>query len=203
VTSLFAGDSTTEFPQEVSVKGSEPIEDLELIRRSQSGDTEAYDQLVSKYRAKIFTMVRGMVRNEHDASDLVQEGWLKAWQSIHQFKGRSSFYTWLYRITMNVTIESLRRKRQREEIELIDAIASFFPSPRANYRRTEIQEKVESALAKLSPEHRAVVVLKELEGLQYREIAEVLNIPVGTVMSRLFYAKKQLQSLLRSVYNQI
>jgi RNA polymerase sigma-70 factor (ECF subfamily) len=203
VTSLFAGDFATEFPQEVSVKGSEPIEDLELIRRSQSGDTEAYDQLVSKYRAKIFTMVRGMVRNEHDASDLVQEGWLKAWQSIHQFKGRSSFYTWLYRITMNVTIESLRRKRQREEIELIDAIASFLPSPRANDRRTEIQEKVESALAKLSPEHRAVVVLKELEGLQYREIAEVLNIPVGTVMSRLFYAKKQLQSRLRSVYNQI
>jgi RNA polymerase sigma-70 factor (ECF subfamily) len=203
VTSLFAGDFATEFPQEVSVKGSEPIEDLELIRRSQSGDTEAYDQLVSKYRAKIFTLVRGMVRNEHDASDLVQEGWLKAWQSIHQFKGRSSFYTWLYRITMNVTIESLRRKRQREEIELIDAIASFLPSPRANDRRTEIQEKVESALAKLSPEHRAVVVLKELEGLQYREIAEVLNIPVGTVMSRLFYAKKQLQSRLRSVYNQI
>ena len=203
MTSLFAGDSATEFPQEVSVKGSEPIEDLELIRRSQSGDTEAYDQLVSKYRAKIFTMVHGMVRNEHDALDLVQEGWLKAWQSIQQFKGRSSFYTWLYRITMNVTIESLRRKRQREEIELIDAIASFLPSPRANYRRTEIQEKVESALAKLSPEHRAVVVLKELEGLHYREIAEVLNIPVGTVMSRLFYAKKQLQSLLRSVYNQI
>jgi len=191
------------FPQEVSVNASQPFDDLELIRRSQSGDTEAFDELVSKYSAKIFTMVYGMVRNEHDASDLVQEGFLKAWRSIQEFEGRSSFYTWLYRITMNVTVDSLRRKRQREEIELIDAIASSLPSPRASCRRTEIQEKIESALAKLSPEHRAVVVLKELEGLQYREIAEVLNLPVGTVMSRLFYARKKLQSLLRPIYYQI
>ena len=192
-----------EFPQEVSINDSQQLEDLELVRRSQSGDTKAFDQLVTKYRAKVFTMVHGMVRNEHDASDLAQEAFLKAWRSIHQFEGRSSFCTWLYRLTMNVTIDLLRRKRQREEVELIESIASSLPSPRAKFRRTEIQEKVELALAKLSPEHRAVVVLKELEGLQYREIGEVLNLPVGTVMSRFFYARKQLQLLLRSVYNQI
>ena len=104
---------------------------------------------------------------------------------------------------MNLTIYSLRRKGRREELELNDAISSSLPSPALNYQRTEIREQVNAALAKLSPEHRAVVVLKELEDLQYHEIAEVLNLSMGTVMSRLFYARKKLQSMLRPIYNQI
>ena len=187
----------------VSVKASQQFEDLELARRSQAGDTEAFGELVTKYRTKIFTMVYGMVRNEHDAWDLAQEGFLKAWQSIHRFEGRSSFYTWLYSLTVNLTIYSLRRKGRREEVELNDAIPSSLPGPGVNYQRTEIREQVNAALAKLSPEHRAVVVLKELEDLQYHEIAEVLNLSMGTVMSRLFYARKKLQSMLRPIYNQI
>ena len=185
---------------DVSVKASQQFEDLELTRRSQAGDTEAFGQLVTKYRTKIFSMVYGMVRNEHDACDLVQEVFSKAWQSIHLFEGRSSFYTWLYTLTMNMTICSIRRRGRREEVELNDAIPSSLPDPRVNYRRTEIRERVNAALAKLSPEHRAVVVLKELEDLQYHEIAEVLNLSIGTVMSRLFYARKKLQSLLRPVF---
>jgi len=109
----------------------------------------------------------------------------------------------LYRITMNLTIESLRRKGRREELELNDSIPSSLSGPRANYRRTEIRERVNVALTELSPEHRAVVVLKELEGLQYHEIAGILDLSIGTVMSRLFYARKHLQSLLRLFYNQI
>jgi DNA-directed RNA polymerase specialized sigma24 family protein len=97
-------DCVIELPQEVSVKASQQFEDLELVRRSQAGDTEAFGELVTKYRAKIFIMVYGMVRNEHDAWDLAQEGFLKAWHSIHLFEGRSSFYTWLYSITVNLTI---------------------------------------------------------------------------------------------------
>ena len=138
-----------------------------------------------------------MVRNEHDASDLAQQGFVKAWQSIHRFKGQSSFYTWLYSITMNVTIESLRQKGRREEIELDDAIPSPLPDPHVNCQRSEIREQVHAALAELSPAHREVLVLKELDGLQYHEIAEVLNLSVGTVMSRVFYARKHLHSLLR------
>jgi RNA polymerase sigma-70 factor (ECF subfamily) len=202
-TSLFGGDSVMEFPQELSVKASQPFEDLELIRRSQSGDTEAFDELVSKYRAKIFTMVYGMVRNEHDASDLAQEGFLKAWRSIHRFDGRSSFYTWLYRITVNLTLDSLRRKGRCQEVELSDAIPSFVPGPGVNYERAEIREQVNAALAQLSPEHRVVVVMRELEDMQYHEIAEVLNLSVGTVMSRLFYARKKLQSILKPLNYQI
>jgi len=196
-------DCVAELPQEVSVKASQQFEDLELARRSQAGDTEAFGELVTKYRTKIFTIVCGMVRNEHDAWDLAQEGFLKAWQSIHRFEGRSSFYTWLYSITVNLTIYSLRRKGRREEVELNDAIPSSLPGPGVNYQRTEIREQVNAALARLSPEHRTVVVLKELEDLQYHEIAEVFNLSMGTVMSRLFYARKKLQSMLRPIYNQI
>src|SRR6202040_2748466 len=151
----------------------------------------------------IFTMVYRMVCNENDAWDLAQEGFLKAWRSIQQFQGRSSFYTWLYSLTVNLTIDSLRSKGRRVEVELDDAIPSSLPSPRANYRRTEISEHINAALAQLSPEHRTVIVLKEIEDLQYQEIAEVLNVSVGTVMSRLFYGRKKLQSLLRPIYNQI
>jgi RNA polymerase sigma-70 factor, ECF subfamily len=138
-----------QLPQQVSVKASQQFEDLELTRRSQAGDTEAFGQLVTKYHTKIFSMVYGMVRNEHDACDLVQEVFLKAWQSIHWFEGRSSFYTWLYTLTMNMTICSIRRRARREEVELNDAIPSSLPDPGVNYRRTEIRERVNAALAKI------------------------------------------------------
>ena len=186
-----------ELTQEVSVKASQQSQDLELTRRSQAGDTEAFGELVSKYSAKIFTMVYCILGNENDAWDLAQEGFLKAWRSIHRFEARSSFYTWLYSITMNLTIDSLRRKGRRQEVELDDAMPSFLPGPRVNCERAEIREQVNAALAQLSPEHRAVVVLKEIEDMQYREIAEVLNVSMGTVMSRLFYGRKRLQSILK------
>ena len=186
-----------ELPLEVSVKASQQFQDLELTRRSQAGDTEAFGELVTKYRSKLFTMACAMVGNESDAWDLAQEGFLKAWRSIHRFEARSSFYTWLYSITMNLTIDSLRRKGRRQEVELDDAMPSFLPGPRVNCELAEIREQVNAALAELSPEHRAVVVLKELEDMQYREIAEVLNVSMGTVMSRLFYGRKRLQSILK------
>ena len=186
-----------ELPQEASIKASQQSQDLELTRRSQAGDTEAFGELVSKYSTKIFSMVYCILGNENDAWDLAQEGFLKAWRSIHRFEARSSFYTWLYSITMNLTIDSLRRKGRRQEVELDDAMPSFLPSPRINCERAEIREQVNAALAQLSPEHRAVVVLKEIEDMQYREIAEVLNVSMGTVMSRLFYGRKRLQSILK------
>jgi RNA polymerase sigma-70 factor (ECF subfamily) len=196
-------DYTTDLPKDVIVKAPEKSEDLELIHRSQAGDTEAFGELVTKYRAKIYAMLYCMVRNENDAWDLAQEGFLQAWRSIHKFEGRSSFYTWLYRLTVNLAIDSLRRKGRYVEVELDDAIPCSLPSPRANYRRTEISEHINTALAQLSPEHRAVIVLKEIEDLQYREIAEILNVSIGTVMSRLFYSRKKLQSILRPIFKRV
>jgi RNA polymerase sigma-70 factor (ECF subfamily) len=164
---------------------------------------EAFGELVAKYRARIFSMAYGIVRNEHDAWDVVQEAFLKAWRSIHRFEGRSSFYTWLYSLTLNLAKYSLRQKGRHEEVQLDHNIPSSLPCPGAQYHRTEIREQVNAALAKPSPEHRAVVVLKDLEDLQYHEIAESLNLSIGTVMSRLFYARRKLQFLLRPVYMQI
>jgi RNA polymerase sigma-70 factor, ECF subfamily len=194
------GDRTTELPEKVCAKILQQSEDLELIHRSQAGDTEAFGELVTKYRTKIFSMIYGIVGNECDAWDLAQEGFLKAWRSIHRFQGRSSFYTWLYRITINVTNDSLRRRCRHSEVEFDDTIPSFLPDPGDNYERAEIREQVYAALAQLTSEHRAVIVLKEIEDLQYREIAEILNVSIGTVMSRLFYARKKLQSILRPIF---
>jgi RNA polymerase sigma-70 factor (ECF subfamily) len=144
-----------------------------------------------------------MVRNEHDARDLAQEGFLKAWHSIRRFEGRSSFYTWLYSITVNLALESLRRRARFLEVELSHAIPSSIPSPRVNYQRHEIRQHISAALAELSPEHRAVIVLKVIDDLRYQEIAKILNVSVGTVMSRLFYGRKKLQSILKPLYKHI
>jgi RNA polymerase sigma-70 factor (ECF subfamily) len=160
-------------------------------------------------------MVYGMVQNEQDAWDLAQEGFLKAWKSIHRFKGQSSFYTWLYRIMTNVTIDSLRRKGIHGEAEFDDRIApahvepgshttpTAVPLPHIKLEQHEIRQRIDEAIAKLSPEHRAVIVMKEIEDLQYSEMAEILNCSLGTVMSRLFYARKKLQILLRDVYENL
>ena len=192
-------DCTTELPQEVSVKAAE----IELIYRAQSGDTEPFGQLVTKYRIRIFNTINVIVGDENDAWDLAQEAFLKAWRSIKRFQGGSSFYTWLYRITMNVTIDSLRRRGRRREVELDDAIPSFLPGPSVNYERAEIREQVYAALAQLTPEHRAVIVLKEIEDMQCQEIADVLDLSLGTVLSRLFYGRKKLESILRPIFTSV
>jgi RNA polymerase sigma-70 factor (ECF subfamily) len=186
-----------------SINAAQQVEDQKLIRLSQAGDTKAFDRLVGKYHAKVLTSLYSMVRNENDAWDLAQEGFLKAWRSIHQFEGRSSFHTWLYRIMVNLTIVSLNRRDRREEVELDAFIPSSLPSPRANYQYTEIRQHFCAALAQLSPQHRAVIELKELEDLQYRQIARILNVSIGTVMSRIYYGRKKLKSILRPFYGEI
>jgi RNA polymerase sigma-70 factor (ECF subfamily) len=193
---------TAALSEEECIKVSQLL-DLELTRRSQAGDTEAFGELVTKYRAKIFAMVYNIVGNENEAWDIAQEGFVKAWRSIHRFQGRSSFHTWLYSITLNLAIDSLRRKGRRQEIELNEAIPSYLPGPRIECERAETRERVNTALAQLSPEHRAVVVLKDIEDMQYREIAEALHLSIGTVMSRLFYGRKKLQTILKPFYNEI
>jgi RNA polymerase sigma-70 factor (ECF subfamily) len=190
-------------------------EDVELVRRCRAGDTTAFNDLVTKYRMRLYNTVYRMVQNEQDALDLAQEGFINAWRSIHQFNGRSAFYTWLCRITMNVTIDTLRLKRICGGIEFDDRNAwanvepgsrttpSAAPLPLQKLEQKEILERIHDAIAGLSPYHRAVIVMKELEELQYHEIAEILGCSIGTVMSRLFYARKRLQTLLRDVYESV
>ena len=192
------------------------VSELDLVKQCQAGNTEAFDQLVTRYRTRVFAMIYNMVHNEQDAWDLAQDSFVKAWKSIRSFRGRSSFYTWIYRIVMNVTIDWLRKKQvkgagaefndaiQLKEIEPASrTLPKADPLPHERMERSEIRARIDNAIAQISPEHRAVILMKEIEEMQYHEIAEALGCSIGTVMSRLFYARKKLQNLLRDVYENI
>jgi RNA polymerase sigma-70 factor (ECF subfamily) len=192
------------------------VSELDLVKQCQAGNTEAFDQLVSRYRTRVFGMIYNMVHNEQDAWDLAQDSFVKAWKSIARFRGQSSFYTWIYRIVMNVTIDWLRKKQVKgagaefdDAIQLkeIDPASRTVPKadalPHERMEQAEIRARIDQAIAQLSPEHRAVILMKETEDMQYHEIAEALGCSIGTVMSRLFYARKKLQNLLRDVYENV
>jgi RNA polymerase sigma-70 factor (ECF subfamily) len=192
-----------------------PDDELELVARCQAGDREAFNELVTRYRHRAFAMIYHMVRNEQDAWDLAQDGFLKAWKSIGRFRGQSSFFTWLYRILMNVTIDWTRRKQIEGGTEFDDAhgLRDIAPGavtapktelqPIARVSDKEIRARIDEAIARLSPEHRQAILLREIEGLEYQEIADVMGCSIGTVMSRLFYARKKLQAMLKDVYENL
>jgi RNA polymerase sigma-70 factor (ECF subfamily) len=184
--------------------------DLDVVRRVQSGDVAAFDQLVHKYRERVFGVVYNMTSNREDTADLTQDAFIKTFQSINRFQGQSSFFTWLYRIAVNSTLTHLRKHRLRtffsfEKIdqddpvsaELIAALTDATGADQATFTR-ELQEKLNEAMQKLSIRHRTVITLFEIDGLSHQEIAEVMDCSVGTVRSRLHYAKQQLQSELQS-----
>jgi RNA polymerase sigma-70 factor (ECF subfamily) len=189
--------------------------DLELVGSCQQGDTSAFNDLITRYRQRCFAMIYQMVRNEEDAWDLAQDGFVKAWKSLGSFRGQSAFFTWLYRIMTNVALDWLRRKHVRGEAEFDDSIGlqriepgaatapKPIPQPAERMAGAELRVRIEQALEKLSPEHRAVIVLREFDGLDYQEIADALGASMGTVMSRLFYARKKMQTLLRDAYEQL
>src|SRR5215211_9147768 len=192
------------------------VSELDLVKRCQAGDTEAFDELVIRYRTRVFGMIYNMVHSEQDAWDLAQDSFLKAWKSIGRFRGQSSFYTWVYRIVMNVTIDWLRKKQVKAtgaefddaiQFKEIDPASRTVPKPDAlPHQRMvhgEIRGRIDAAIAQLSPQHRAVILMKEIEDMQYHEIAEALGCSIGTVMSRLFYARKKLQNILRDVYENV
>src|SRR5882757_3064350 len=149
-------------------------DDLELVARSQSGDTAAFNELVTRYRQRAFSMIYNMVRNEQDAWDLAQDGFLKAWKNVGRFRGQSSFYTWLYRILMNVGIDWLRRKQIESGTEFDDTIGlhnvepAAVTAPRAEMQPIarisdkEIRARIDAAIERLSPEHRAAIVMREI-----------------------------------------
>lgn len=183
--------------------------DLVVVRQVQAGDVAAFDRLISKYRERVFGIIYNMTSNREDAADLTQDTFIKAFQSIQRFGGQSSFFTWLYRIAVNSTLSHLRKSRLRsffslESInsdepvsrEIIAALTDKTGVDRDSYVR-ELQEKLNEAMQKLSIKHRTVVTLFEIDGLSHQEIAEVMDCSVGTVRSRLHYAKQLLQSELQ------
>ena len=184
--------------------------DRELVERCQRGELNAYEVLVNRYRQRVYGLAFSMLRHEQDATDLSQETFVKGWQAIRGFKKNASFYTWLYRITTNLCIDFVRKRERRPTVPFEEAVdpeadagvevpPSNQPLPTDELRRKELREQIDAALLELSAEHRAVIQLREFEGLEYAEIAKVVGCSLGTVMSRLHYARKHLQKLLREV----
>jgi len=182
--------------------------DATYVLRVQNGDVAAFDYLVTKYRERLFSVVYNMTSNREDAADLVQDSFIKAFKSIKRFQGKSSFFTWIYRIAVNTTLSHLKKYRMRrffslenlnEEASSSEIIESLSVKTRTEKGAiiNELQERLNEALQKLSAKHRTVVVLYEIEGLSHQEISEITGSSVGTVRSRLHYAKQQLQAFLQ------
>jgi RNA polymerase sigma-70 factor (ECF subfamily) len=191
---------------------SEPAEtpvvhEMELVRRARKGDMAAYDDLVRRYQERIYATIYHMTSNHEDANDLAQDAFIKAYQALKSFKGGSSFYTWVYRIAVNKTINFLKQRKNRSQMSLndLDFNAEHDPdlvalicdkTPRRDIGLIELQEKLNAAMQKLSEHHRLVVTLHDVQDLSHEEIAKIMHCNIGTVRSRLFYARQQLQAYL-------
>ncbi len=183
--------------------------DEALVRASQRGDMLAFEQLVARHSDKIYARAFSMMRNEEEAVDLSQEAWVKGWQRLKQFQGEASFVTWMTRIVINLCLDQLRKhKRQRtESIEHLDeelgGVERQMPvitiNPTERLERSELRQRIDRALGQLSEEHRTVLILHEFEDLEYKEIAKRMKCSIGTVMSRLFYARRKMAVLLASL----
>lgn len=183
--------------------------DWTIVQRVQAGDVASFDHLILKYRERVYAMIYNMTSNREDAADLTQDSFIKAFQSINRFQGQSSFFTWLYRIAVNSSLTHIRKNKLRtffsfdkvhEDASISDVINRL--TDKKDVERdvfvNELQEKLNEALQNLSITHRTVVTLFEIDGLSHEEIAEVMNCSVGTVRSRLHYAKQLLQAELQS-----
>jgi RNA polymerase sigma-70 factor (ECF subfamily) len=193
-------------PTQTSIAAS-PAEEMEVVKRAQHGDLAAYDELVRRYQERIYATIYHMTANHEDANDLAQEAFIKAYRALKTFKGGSSFYTWVYRIAVNKTINFLKQRKNRSQMSLndLDSNVEHDPdlmtlisekTPRREMNLIELQEKLNVGMQKLSEHHRMVVTLHDVQGLSHEEIAKIMNCNIGTVRSRLFYARQQLQAYL-------
>ena len=186
---------------------NDPQAEQRLVKGARTGDLEAYDSLVRRYQERIYATIYHMTANHEDATDLAQETFIKAYQALKSFKGDSSFFTWVYRIAVNKTINFLKQRKNKTYMSLndldfnaehdADLVALISErTPRREVNLIELQEKLNAAMQKLSEIHRLVVTLHDVQGLSHEEIGKIMNCNTGTVRSRLFYARQQLQAYL-------
>ena len=194
-------------PEPIPASADTVPHETELVKKASRGDLAAYDQLVQRYQERIYRTLYHMTSNHEDANDLAQEAFIKAYQALKSFKGGSSFYTWVYRIAVNKTLNFLKQRKNRSHMSLNDLdfnvennpdLVSLISdkTPRRDAGLTELQEKLNEAMLTLSETHRLVVTLHDVQGLSHEEIAKIMDCNVGTVRSRLFYARQQLQGQL-------
>ncbi|HXG47883.1 MAG TPA: sigma-70 family RNA polymerase sigma factor [Methylomirabilota bacterium] len=184
------------------------LDDVALVKCAQRSDMRAFEELVARHRDKVYARAFSMMRNEDEATDVSQEAWVKGWQRLKQFQGESSFVTWMTRIVINLCLDQLRKqKRQRaESIELLEeesgGVERQMPivttNPTEGLERSELRARIDRAMRQLSYEHRTVLILHEFEELEYKEIAKRMECSIGTVMSRLFYARRKMANLMAS-----
>lgn len=186
-------------------------DDLTLVKRVKTGDQRAFKLLVERYQRKIYAVALGMVKDKEEALDISQEAFVKVYKYLDHFKGDSSFYTWLYRITVNICIDALRKRQglRGEQVELDEAVkmdtaeanigalgSRLGTNPQKSALRKELAEKIQQALETVPEKHRAILLLREVEGMSYEDLSRTLKIPKGTVMSRLFHARTKVQKIL-------
>ena len=188
--------------------GREPVDDHELVAAARRGDRDAFRTLFERYHRRAYALAFGVLRHPDDALDVVQDAFIKAHKYLDKFEGNSSFYTWLYRIVMNLAIDHLRKHRRQKPVELdehhLDEAAgdeSLLPkilggNPGRALLDKQIRARIDEALGTLSDNHRAVLIMRELEGMSYEEMAQAMGCSKGTIMSRLFHARKNMQRQL-------
>jgi RNA polymerase sigma-70 factor (ECF subfamily) len=180
-------------------------DETELIQRANQGDQRAFGALVERYQRRVMGVAMAVVHNQEDALELAQETFVRAYENLGKFESRSSFSTWLYRIAANLAIDFRRREgrhnilRGEEAENEINRIPTGSGDSFTEFSRGELNKRLHDALAELTPEHRAVILLREVEGLSYDEISDLLQCPRGTVMSRLHYARNRLRTILKDV----
>ncbi len=193
--------------------GADAPSDAEIVERAKAGDREAFGVLVHRYQGRAFRLALRVLRDEEHARDVVQDAFVKAYGSLGKFEGRSSFYTWLYRVVMNLCLDSKRRDRSGRQVEWNEEYAfEVAPTPvtpnpggedrdgpSASLERKELREVMARAIQELPEDARRTLELREIDGLSYAEIAEGLGIPKGTVMSRLHYARRKLRTILEEM----
>jgi len=185
--------------------GRQDGDEAELIDRARNGDSEAFGVLVERYQRRVVGVALAVVKNQDDAIELAQETFVRAFENLKNFESRSSFSTWLYRIAANLSIDFWRREgrhvilRGEDAQSEIDRLPSLQGDSFKAVSRSELSERLKNALEQLTPEHRAVILLREVEGLSYDEISETLQCPRGTVMSRLHYARTHLRTILQDL----
>jgi len=181
------------------------FDETELLERARKGDSQAFGALVERYQRRVVGVAQAVVHNQDDAIELAQETFVRAYENLSKFESRSSFSTWLYRIAANLSIDFRRREGRHQVLRGEDAETEInrLPSPRGDsYQesvRTELNKRINGALEQLTPEHRAVILLREVEGLSYDEISDMLQVPRGTVMSRLHYARSHMRTILKDL----
>lgn len=198
--------------EDASIPHEQRDDERALVERARGGDALAFRMLYERYHRRAYSLAHGMLRNQEDALDVVQEAFIKAHRHLEGFAGSSSFYTWLYRIVMNLAIDHLRRRQRARHVDFDEAVAppddgaaagddSLMPrilgaNPGKALVRKEVREQIGRALEQLSDNHRAVILMREVEGLSYEEMAQVMQCSKGTIMSRLFHARRYMQKYL-------